>query len=92
MYKRPLFFPSAISLEFGICDHNEELSQIQKQVLKSMDDIYVLADSGKFEKKALLRIEDMKKEYHYITDSKLSDELKMLYNENGIHVFGGNKK
>ena len=88
--QKAFIFPSAVSLEFGICDYNKDLALIQKQIFKSMDEIYVLADSGKFEKKALLKLEDMKNEFHYITDNNLTDELKRLYKENGIDIIGGN--
>ena len=78
--------PSAVSIEFGICDFDKELVQIQKQIINSIDEIYILADSGKFERKALLKISDMEKDYHYITDSKLPCELALLYGENGIDI------
>ncbi len=84
-------FPSAVSMEFGICDYQEDFYQIQKQMLECKGDVYVLADSGKFEKKALLKLADMKKEYQYITDSNLPDELKKLYEENEINIFRGNE-
>lgn len=89
---KAFIFPTAVSMEFGMCDYNEELAQIQKQIFKYAEKIYVMADSGKFEKKALLKIEDMKKEYQYITDSNLPDELEILYKENGINIFSGNIK
>ena len=90
--QKAFIFPSSVSLEFGICDYEEKLVPIQKYVLERTDDVYVPADSGKFEKKAFLKLSDMKREYHYITDSKLSDELNRLYKENGISVFSGEKK
>ncbi len=79
--------PSAISLEYGICDYQKDLYQIQRQLMKSADDIYILADSSKFEKKALLKLDDTKSEYHYVTDGDLSEELKQLYTENHITVY-----
>ncbi len=84
--------PSAVSIKYGICDYQEEFYQVQKKMLQCMNDVYVLADSDKFEKKALLKLDDMKKEYHYITDSNLSDELERLYKENEIQIYKGNKK
>lgn len=89
--QKAFIFPSAVSIEFGICDFNEPLFQIQRQIIKNMDDIYILADSGKFEKKGLYKMSDMKKEYHYITDSNLPYELKQLYKENGIEICDFNK-
>lgn len=85
-------FPSAISLRGGICDFDQDLYQVQKQLLSIGNTAFILADSSKFEKTALLKMDDMKNEYTYITDSKLSDALVKLYKENNITVFGGNKK
>lgn len=52
----------------------------------SADNIFILADSSKFEKKAILKLDDMKNEYIYVTDSSLHDELKKLYKENNIKI------
>ena len=86
-------FPSAVSLEYGIWDYQKELYQVQKQMIKSSDEIFVLADSSKFEKKALLKIDDMKNEYVYVTDQDLSEELIKIYKENNITIhIGGRRK
>lgn len=87
--QKAFIFPSAISIEFGICDYQEDLYQIQRQMLKCADSIYVLADSSKFEKKALLKLDDMRKEFCYITDSNLPVGLDKLYKENEINIFKG---
>lgn len=82
-------FPSAVSLEYGICDYQKELYPIQKQLIKSSDRIFVLADSSKFEKKALLKVDDMKNDYIYITDHGISKELLKIYKENNIKIHIG---
>lgn len=87
--QKSFIFPSAISIDCGIYSYSDELYQLQKQYMKCSDEIYFLADSSKFEKKALLKVDDVKGEYIYITDGRLSDELKMLYKENDIDVFTG---
>ncbi|MBE6808738.1 MAG: DeoR/GlpR transcriptional regulator [Ruminococcaceae bacterium] len=84
--KKAFLFPGTLSLEFGICDYNESLLQVQKKLLEISDEIYFLADSSKFECKSLLKLDDMKREYTYVTDSNLSAELKKLYIENGINI------
>ncbi len=84
--KKAFIFPSAVSLEFGIYDYQQDLLLIQKAMLKAADEIFVLADSSKFESKALLKLDDMCLEYTYITDSKLAQELKQLYLENNIKI------
>ena len=91
--QKAFIFPSAVSLEFGICDYQKDLYQIQEQMIKSSDEIFILADSSKFEKKALLKLDDMKTEYRYITDCNINSELEKLYKEHNINLFiGGNKK
>lgn len=79
--------PSAVSIEHGICDYQDELYLVQEQLLKIADEVFVVADSSKFEKKALLKLDDMKTEYTYITDNDLSEELVRLYKENNINIY-----
>lgn len=85
--RKAFIFPSAVSLEGGICDFQEELFQIQSRLIKRADEVFILADSSKFEKRALLKLDDMKKEYTYVTDSNLSFELSKLYMENDIKIY-----
>ena len=55
-------------------------------MLESADQVFVLADSEKFEKTALYRLAPMNTRFTIVTDSGLSEELKALYEENGITV------
>lgn len=90
-FKKVFLFPSAVSLKFGISDFSTELFQIQQHLLKSADEVYVLADSSKFEKNALMKLDDMRESYTYITDGNLPDDLKKLYKENNIKIYTGEK-
>ena len=91
--QKTFIFPSAVSFECGIYDYQKDLYQIQKQLVKSSDEIYILADSSKFEKTALLKLDNMKPEYIYITDNSLQDEIVKLYKENDIQIYlGGQEK
>jgi len=90
--QKAFIFPSAVSIEFGICDYQEEFYQVQRQMLRSADEVYVLADSSKFEKSALLKLDDLKREYIYVTDDKLSIGIQNLYKENEIKIFKGDAK
>ena len=91
--QKAFIFPSAVSFEFGICDYQKDLYQIQEQMIKSSDEIFILADSSKFEKKALLKLDDMKTEYRYITDCNINSELEKIYKEHNINLYiGGNNK
>lgn len=84
--QKVFLFPSAISISHGICDFNPELAQVQKQLITSASEIFILADSGKFETNALLKISDIRPDFTFITDPKLPDTLKQLYLENNIKI------
>lgn len=90
--QKAFIFPSAVSLEYGIFDFQNELYQIQKQLLKSSDEIYILADSSKFEKTGLLKLNTMNPEYIYVTDCSLRDEIVKLYKENDIKIYLGEQE
>lgn len=90
--QKAFIFPTALSIGHGICGYHEEFCQVQQKAISSADMVYVLADSGKFEKKALIKIADMKNEYQYITDSDLSSELEKIYIENNINIYKGGAK
>lgn len=84
---KAFLFPSAISMEHGLSDYQPELYQVQKQMLQSADEVFILADSSKFEKKALFRLDRMNTDYRYITDADLPKQLRKLYLENGIQTY-----
>lgn len=90
--QKAFVFPSAISIEYGIGDYQNDLMQVQKQLFCSSDDVYILADSSKFEKKALFRVAEASDAYTYITDAQLPDELAKLYEENHLHIYKGGIK
>ncbi len=81
--------PSAVSLEWGIADYQKDLFDVQKALIRSSDLVYILADSSKFEKKALLKLDDMRNDYYYITDSNLNYDMKKLYDESNISIYTG---
>jgi len=86
-------FPSALSLEYGECCDLEEHAAIYRYLAETAGQVYMLADSSKFEQKALLKVDEMKPAHIYVTDSGLSAELQKLYEENGLKVIaGGGKK
>ena len=87
--QKVFLFPSSVSMDFGVGDFHPKLHPVQKKMLEIGDEVFVLADSSKFEKKALLKISDMKREYTYVTDDKLPEGLRTLYRENEYHVFAG---
>lgn len=84
--QKAFIFPSAVSLSHGVGDFNPELAMVQKQLISSASEVMVLADSGKFETNALLKITDVNPDFTFITDPKLPDVLKKLYYENNIKI------
>lgn len=84
--RKAFLFVSAVSLKFGICDYHYELYQMQKQILEMADEVFVLADSTKFEKNALFKLDEMSARYTYITDSGIGENLRGLYRENNINI------
>lgn len=87
--QKVFLFPLAVSLQDGICDYQKELYPMQKQLIKCGDKVFVLADSSKFEKNSLLKLNGMNPGYCYITDSGLPDKLKQLYRDNHINIKTG---
>ena len=63
--------------------------QIGETMIEVSDTVFVLADSTKFEKKALYKLCDMSESIVCVTDSGLSRELQILYTENGRSVIIG---
>ena len=79
-------------MEYGISGYIPNLYPLQRQLLNCCDQAYILADSSKFESKALYKVAPMRPEYIYVTDSKLPEELAQLYRDNGLQVITGRLK
>ena len=84
--QKSFVFPSAVSLDHGICGFEETLYPLQRKLLQCCDQAYILADSSKFERTALFKVADMRPEYIYITDPELPEQLQNLYAQNGLTV------
>lgn len=78
--------PSGISPEKGITDYLESFIPIQKAYLDQADQVFILADSEKFEHTALIKLDEARTEYTYITDSGLKDEIYDRYREKNILI------
>lgn len=89
--QKAFVFPSAVSMEHGICGFEETLYPLQKKLLQCCDQAYILADSSKFERTALFKVADMRPEYIYVTDPELPVQLHSLYTQNGLTVITGEK-
>lgn len=86
--------PSAVSLDHGIFDFLPESKflDVQRAYMSNAEKIFILADSSKFEKKALLKLCDVDKSFTYITDSKLDDEIYKMYRGKNIDLVKENVK
>ncbi|MBQ8577601.1 MAG: DeoR/GlpR transcriptional regulator [Clostridia bacterium] len=84
--QKAFIFPTGISLESGICDYQQEFYPVQKKMAAIADHIFILADSTKFEKKALLKLDEMRTDYTYITDSGLDAGTMKKYQERDLRV------
>lgn len=88
-FNKSFIFPSAVSLESGICGYNVYAQMLQKRLIEASTQTFILADSSKFEKKALLKLSDFEEKFIFITDGSLSEELKKVYKGNNIRIFTG---
>ena len=79
---KAFIFPSAVSLDFGLSSHSPDLITVARAMISASDHVFVLADSSKFEKKALYKFSDMSGAFTFVTDKGLSQELYKLYLEN----------
>lgn len=88
---KAFIFPTSLSVRYGIFDYQKELLPMTKKLAEISDEVYILADSSKFEKTGLLKMSDVKREYTYITDSGLQDSFLDIYRENGLRIYTGGK-
>lgn len=84
--EKAFLMPSAISLQGGACDFNQELLSIQKLVMLQCDRFYLLADSEKFERHGLYRLCPLEQGCTIITDSDLNPHLRQIYREQGLEI------
>ena len=82
--QKSFIFPSVLSLEQGITCHTEELIARITPMLRQCDQVYVLADSSKFQRIAPYQITPMRQDYIYITDNEQPDSLRQLYAQNKL--------
>jgi len=90
--QKAFIFPSAVSMHHGLFDNWEELLPQQQAYIHQSENVFVLADSSKFECRQLLKIDDMSEAFTYVTDSGLSEALKETYQKNRFRVITGREK
>ena len=89
--QKAFVFPSGISLEHGIYDYIANVYAMQMGLIGCADEVFILADSSKFEKTGLYKIADMEKAFTYVTDGDIPAQLLELYRENEITIYTGAK-
>ena len=87
---KAFIFPAAVSLQYGICDNQQEMMLVQRKYLACADRVFILADSTKFERRALHKLCDASTDYQYVSDPHLPESIRKLYAENGISIITEN--
>lgn len=85
-YSKAFVVPLALSLEDGAHDFIREVYENQCMLLKHASEVFILADSTKFESKGDLKICDLLPEYTIITDDSLPDSIYNMYIEHQLKV------
>lgn len=75
-----------ISLKRGITDFLIDEVIVERKMIKIAEEAIILADSSKIGSNSLIKICDMEDIDFIITDSKLRDEEKDIYLQNGIKI------
>ena len=84
---KAFIFPSAVSLQFGVSDFGDQrLLEVQRAYIDNADEVFILADSGKFEKSGVWKICDADRAAIYITDRGISDAVFEAYSKQGIQL------
>ena len=83
---KAFLFPTAISLQYGICNHIPQCYTMFGALKRSADQCFILADSSKFERSDLLKQDDTTSGYYYITDPDLPEGIRNMYQENHITI------
>lgn len=83
---KSFIFASNISLHSGITEYHEDMVPIQRAYIHIADQVFILANSEKYEKSALLQTCPLDPDFFYITDSGLPAETAAQYAEQGYSI------
>lgn len=75
-----------IDLEYGLSTSNAQEAHLNQQMIKSAEEIVVLADSSKFGKRSFGRICGLELIHHIITDNGISKEIADRIDALGIKL------
>lgn len=85
-FQKSFVVPSALSLAGGAQDFIPETHSNQLYLLSNSDEVFLLADSTKFEKTGSLKLCGLENGHTIITDSRLPDELYNMYTAKQIKI------
>ncbi|QHW32083.1 DeoR/GlpR transcriptional regulator [Paenibacillus rhizovicinus] len=85
-YSKAFIFPSAISLKNGASEFVHELFEIQRAYMRNAGEVFMLADSTKFETAATIKLCDLSPSFKIITDSQLPGHVLALYQKQSLQI------
>lgn len=77
----------ALSMEEGISDKTEMESDMRRKIVAGSNEVYLLADSSKFDKVTFVKTCGFDKIKVVITDKKLNNSWRTFFEENGIQYY-----
>ena len=83
-FTKAFISPSAISVKNGLETFLAETMALQRILISNSEKTFVLADSEKFTSRATYKMCDLDPEFIYVTDSRVSEETKAEFAENGF--------
>lgn len=78
---------TGVSIKNGLTNSDFHEHEIKRAIARRTNEMYILADSSKFEKSTLLTYAELKDVDKIITNERLDDHIIDYCNENGIHLF-----
>ena len=75
-----------IDLAYGYTTNSLEEAPLKRQMLQRTDEVFILADSSKFNLVTLNKIADLEEVDHIISDDKLSPDLAVKYMNRGVNI------
>lgn len=76
----------SVDVEKGITNANAEESNLKQEMIRSAEDVILVADSSKFNKVSFAKVSDFSAVDYVISDKKLPKEYKNLFKEKGIRL------
>ena len=85
-FSKAFVVPSALSVEDGAHDFIRETYENQCMLIGHASEVFLLADSTKFETKGDFKLSDLQPEFTIITDDKLPESVYNMYRDHKLNV------